>query len=220
MTIRPNVDWGEPLGAVPGIPVADDDHTLARLLAAGVIVDPARRPDLPGPARFGVAAPVTVALTGGELWRFLGGPAVAGRWSTPAAWRFPVDLLAVEIDGTTHWAAATVTATTSASRWGRPLAVAGNVGTWRGYRALPRAHPNDGLVDAVWGDLPWRELAKVRQRAVTGTHLPHPGLTERRRSEVTIDTGRMASWSVDGVAVGRASAAVVTVVPDAGIVVL
>ncbi len=204
MTIRPGVPWGERLGAVPGIAVAHDDATAAAALA----------PASSGPGAPG--APRRVALTGGSMWSFLGGASAVGRWCTDDAHHHPVDLLEVEIGSTTAW----VLATLHARRRGRPVAVVGNVGHWRRYRALPRAHPGDGLVDAIWGDLGWSELLVVGRRAVTGTHLPHPAVTERRAPCVVVELERPAVWFADGRRLTNGRTARVTVHADAGIVVV
>lgn len=204
MTIRPGVAWGERLGAVPGIAVAGDDASAAAALA----------PAAPGIAAS--AVPRRVALTGGAMWSFLGGASAVGRWRTDDAHHHPVDLLEVEIGTTTAW----VLATLHARRRGRPVAVVGNVGHWRHYRALPRAHPGDGLVDAIWGDLGWSDLLVVGRRAVTGTHLPHPAITERRAPRVVVELARPAMWFADGHRLRTASTARITVHPDAGIVVV
>lgn len=204
MTIRPGTPWGERLGAVPGIVVAADDAAAAAALAPG----------RPGQAASG--APRRVALTGGSMWSFLGGASAVGRWRTDDAHHHPVDLFEVEIGNTTTW----VLATLHARRRGRPVAVVGNVGHWRRYRALPRAHPGDGLADAIWGDLGWSDLLVVGRRAVTGTHLPHPAITERRAPLVVVELERSAVWFADGRRLTNGPTARITVHPDAGIVVV
>ena len=210
MTIRPGSLWGERLGAVPGIAVAADDATAAAVLAPGAAPDPGTA----GPAA--PSAPHRVALTGGSMWSFLGGATAVGRWRTDDAHHHPVDLLEVEIGTTTAW----VLATLHARRRGRPVAIVGNVGHWHRYRALPRAHPGDGLVDAIWGDLGWSDLLVVGRRAVTGTHLPHPAITERRAALVVVELERSAVWFADGRRLANGPTARITVHPDAGIVVV
>jgi hypothetical protein len=50
----------------------------------------------------------------------------------------------------------------------------------------PRAHPNDGLLDALeFRDRPRpRELLAIRRRMVLGDHLPHPLLAMHRQSAI------------------------------------
>jgi hypothetical protein len=203
VTIAPGVDWGAALGPGVELPRAVDDASLASLLSGGV-----------------GSTPVSAVATGGELWRFLGGESVKGRWSTNEARHYPVDLLRLELDDVVHWCVAAAVARRGRSRRSRPVAVVGNVGIWRRYRVLPRAHPDDGLADALWGELRWTELDQVRRRAVTGIHLPHPRLHERRATSLTIELGRRARWTVDGLEAGPAGTVRVTVMADAGVVVL
>ncbi len=110
---------------------------------------------------------------------------------------------------TRGWALAHV----HALRRRKPVAVAGNVGQWHRYRALPRAHPNDGLVDVVWGELSWSDLLVVARRATTGTHLPHPALTERRAASVEVELTRPAAWFVDDRFLARGPRARISVHP-------
>jgi YegS C-terminal NAD kinase beta sandwich-like domain len=182
----------------------------------------------------GGVAPLIVGLTGGSLWESLGGQSVVGRLEAADAMHLPVDLMRLDLgpelgpaseasghrktlDERRHWAVATIHAT---ARLRRPVAVIGNIGAWKKYRALPRAHPGDGIADALWGDLGWQSLWQVSKRAVTGTHLPHPGITARRAATVTIELERPCMWFADGNEVGRAAVATITVEPDAVIVVL
>jgi hypothetical protein len=202
LTIAKGTPWGYIGGAVDLARVATTDTEVVAMAMAD--------PGLP------------IGLTGGALWASLGGESVTGRLFTDAAMHLPIDLLAVElgdgvVPGVVHRAAGTVHAST---RTRRPLAVIGNIGAWGPYRALPRAHPNDGLADAIWGDLSWRDLWIVRSRAVTGTHLPHPSITERRASTVEVTLSRTANWFVDGRSIGRAATATITVEPDAATVVV
>jgi diacylglycerol kinase family enzyme len=84
----------------------------------------------------------------------------------------------------------------------------------------PRAHPGDGLLDVTDGRVDRREVGAALARARTGTHVPHPGLAERRVDRIEADTdGRPWHLVLDGVAVGRTRRFRVTCLPDALVVV-
>ncbi len=88
-----------------------------------------------------------------------------------------------------------------------------------GLRLGPRAHPNDGKLDITVGSLPLLQGREAHRRATTGTHLPHPGLETRRRSEAEFSPDRPLRIVIDGVGHGRWSRLAVRVVPDAFILV-
>ena len=92
------------------------------------------------------------------------------------------------------------------------------VGSWN---VAPRAHPGDGLLDAVLvGDMSLRDRLVARRRVVTGSHLPHPAITVRRRSSHEWTFDRPLRVRLDGVDAGRASHIAVRVEPDAAVVVV
>ena len=78
---------------------------------------------------------------------------------------------------------------------------------WLGsWDVAPRSHPNDGLLDVFDGDLPLGERLKARSRLPTGTHVPHPGIAERRVAAVQIELDRPTPVWLDGERVGSARA--------------
>ncbi len=88
MSIERRRDWGT-RGALPeGGVVASSNEVLLDLVTSH------RRAGTPIPP---------VALTGGDLWRTLGGVPGSTRWQTDDAQRLPVDLGAVLLDGRLHW---------------------------------------------------------------------------------------------------------------------
>lgn len=205
--------WGWTGGRLPqGAPVLADDATLAAWAGS--------RADHP---------PSTPAgLTGGLLWRALGGAGAVGRFDTDQAMHFPIDLGKVWLDdletaGQPRWFANSVLA--RSRLWTRGAVVL-NGPLFAGMRrARPlhfgvRAHPNDGLLDCYEWELSLGEVRRVGRRAGNGQHLPHPGIREQRRAQVDIDLGRPSSVWIDGEHAGRAQRLVARVVADAAVVVL
>ncbi len=182
--------WGEP-GELPadGVTVASDKDARA-------LVEAARRRQEPPPA---------LGLTGGDLCRTLGGP---GQLATV----FTVDVGAVLIDGRLHWFVAHLIARSTG--WGH--AVAAMNAQWRGSWNLgPRAHPNDGLLDVFESRLGIADRFKVRARLGAGTHLPHPGITQRRVPAVQFEFAKPTSVELDGELVAQARTLSIRVEPDA-----
>ena len=107
MTIERNRPWGERGGLTADGVIAHTDRELRG------VVEQARRA--------GTAPPV-VGLLGGDLCRTLGGRGDASRLRSPDAMRFPIDVVAVELDGARHWFVAHLIARRSWWR-GRLLAV-------------------------------------------------------------------------------------------------
>jgi hypothetical protein len=190
MTIRPGVEWGVPVERPAGLVVCADDAALARLVAAGD------------------ARPLAVGA--GDLARTAGSPGERSQLQ-----RVEVDLLRVAADGVDHVAVAHAVVR---RRWwrGRILAVC-NAEWLGGWDVAPRAHPNDGLADAidVAASMPWRARLQARSRLPTGTHVPHPDIaTSRvREGEWELATG-FRLW-LDGVAIGPVRTLRVAVEPDA-----
>ncbi len=85
------------------------------------------------------------------------------------------------------------------------------------YDVAPRSHPNDGKLDVVRVDpaMGRRERWQARQRARTGTHLPHRHLSARSVADADFDfDDSMVVW-IDGVRCGTARHLSVSVEPDA-----
>jgi hypothetical protein len=160
------------------------------------------------------AVPV-VALTGGDLWRTLGGS--VGRPTPEPGGQgvlLPVDLGTVLVDGVEVMFAAHVAARNS---WWRGELVgvmnAQYVGCWD---VAPRSHPNDGQLDVVRvaAAMPIGERWKAWRRLPTGTHLPHPHIEQRRLTHVHVDLERPLDVTIDGVPVGEQAQLEVRAVPD------
>ncbi len=202
MIIRRGTSWGSAGPLAPGAPVVHDDVALHHLVVA------ARR----------CGQPIgEVGLLGGDLCRSLGGPGDAERLQGASAVRLPIDLVRAELDDDTTWFAAHLV---GSRRLCGAVIVAMNGDWWRTLKLGPRAHPNDGLVDVTLGRVPWRQRRAAERRARSGAHLPHPSLQERRAATLDVDLGATVRVTADGVPIGRTRRLVLTVEPDAFVVVV
>jgi hypothetical protein len=197
VTIRKGEPWGE-AGRLPddGVVVRSDAEARAAL-------ESARRAGAPYP---------TLGLLGGDLARTLAAPGDEGRLRSAAAMTFPIDLGQVLVDGRLHLFVAHLVAR---NRWWTRAVVAMNA-QWLGdWNLGPKAHPNDGLLDTSDARLPWGDLAKVRRRLPTGTHLPHPRIEARRVAAVTFELERALPVWLDGERVDEGRTLAVRLEPDA-----
>jgi hypothetical protein len=199
VTIRKGEAWGEP-GALP------DDGVVVRTDAeARAALEDARRHGRPFPA---------LGLLGGDLARTLAAPGDEARLRSVdrGAMTFPVDLGQVLVDGRLHLFVAHLVAR---SRWWTRAVVAMNA-QWLGdWNLGPRAHPNDGLLDTSDARLRLGDLAKVRRRLPTGTHLPHPAISTRRTGAMTFELERALPVWLDGEQVDEGRVLAVRLEPDA-----
>jgi hypothetical protein len=197
MTIEKGAPWGAP-GVLPpeGVVVRTDAE-------AGAVVERARRA--------GDAVP-PLGLLGGDLCRTLGGAGDEARLRSTEAMRLPVDAGAVLIDGRLHWFVAHLVAR---RRWWRGrVFVAMNAEFLGRWDAAPRSHPNDGLLDTFDVTMSSGDRWKARSRLPTGTHLPHPGIKQRRVDSIQVDVDGLDVW-LDGVNLGPARTLSIRVEPDA-----
>jgi hypothetical protein len=187
MTIRKGERWGSEGSLPPGSPVVRSDADLRAVV----------EPSLSAGNR-----PATVGLLAGDLCRTVGGPGDEARLRDGGV-VLSIDAVRVAIDGVEHWFCSHLVARRRLW-WGRAVVVMN--AQWLGTLKLgPRAHPNDGLIDATDGTLPWSDRSEARRRARSGTHVPHPALTVRRAShhEFTFDPPT-AVW-LDGTRVATAA---------------
>lgn len=202
MTIRKGEPWGTP-GPLPvdGVVVHSDAEARA------VILD-ARRHGRPVPP---------LGLLGGDLCLTLGGRGDTRRLRSSEAMTFPVDLGVALVDGRLQVFVAHLVAR---NRWWTGAFVAMNAQWLRArgvglVNAAPRGHPNDGLLDCYEFALPVGDLFQVRRRARSGSHLPHPGIRERRTAAAQVRFERPRRMVLDGVDAGTAWDLSVRVEPDA-----
>lgn len=197
MTVEKGKAWGE------AAPLPDDGVVVPGDAEARAVLERARRAGRPFPA---------LGLLGGDLCRTLGGTGDEARLRSPRAVAFPVDLGEVLVDGRLHLFVAHLVAHTRL--WTHAF-VAMNA-QWRGgWNLGPRAHPGDGLLDTYQARLSLGALGRVRSRLHHGTHLPHPGIEERRTAARQVDLGRRLPIELDGETVGRGRVLSVRVEPDA-----
>lgn len=198
MTIEKGQPWG-----VPG-PLGAD----------GVVVhsDAEARAALEGARATGEVLP-ELGLLGGDLCRTMGGRGDEPRVRSAEARRMPVDLGEVLIDGRLHLFVAHLVVRRS---WWRGRTIAVMNAQWIGrWDVAPRSHPNDGLLDVFDADLGLDDRLKARRRLLTGTHVPHPGIAQRRVAALQIDLDRPAPVWLDGVRVGEGRHLTVRLEPDA-----
>jgi hypothetical protein len=213
MTIRKGEPWGRQ-GALPAdAPVADDDAGAAALLQAWWRSDGA--PPEPPPH---------IGLLGGDLHRTMGEPHHDEHdLRAGLGMCLPMDAATVRLDdGAPRVFVAHLIATADARGrlWqGRTVTVLN--GSFAGEFYLgPRAHPDDGRLDLLDGELPRRERRAGRRRALTGSHVPHPGLTERRIVHHVIQSDEALHVRLDDVAAGRFRRLEITCHPDAWVAVV
>lgn len=193
MPVAKGSPYGEPAPLPGGLVVVRSDAE------ARAVVEEARRERRPYPP---------LGLLGGDLCRTLGGGTGAGLSGV----RFPVDLGVVLADGRLHLFVASLVARTR--WWGRAF-VAMNAQFLGPWDLAPRAHPGDGLLDTFDARLPPGQRLAVRSRLPHGTHLPHPGIRERRAPAVQVELDRPLPLRLDGEPAGTARALSVRVEPDA-----
>lgn len=197
MTIRRGQDWGTAVARPTDAAVATTDEEVARLLSA--------------------AGDRPVLVAGGDLHRTLGSP-----HDSDTARRLPIDLLAVDAEGSTFRAVAHVVLRRPGRLgwWRGPLVAVMNaefVGPWD---VAPRSHPNDGRFDAVVVDeaMSVRERWQARRRLPTGAHVPHPAISVTRNTEASYRFDRPVAVFVDGVRRATTTIVTVRIHPDAAVV--
>lgn len=198
MTIRRGEEWGV-AGALP------EDGLLVRSDAeARQAVERNRRVGLPVPP---------LGLLGGDLCRTLGGTGDESRIHSPEARRVPVDLGAALVDGKLHWFVAHLVV--RRSWWSGRIVAAMNAEFLGDWDVAPRSHPNDGRLDTFDADLSLGDRLKARKRLATGSHVPHPGIDQKRVGAAQFEFAHAPSIWLDGEALGTVRRLSVRVEPDA-----
>ena len=189
MSVGRGRDWGSVEPFPDGGLVVGSDSALAAVvtmvMAAGEVM----------PA---------IAVTGGDLHRTLGGPDTPERIGLGHATSVEVDVARVRTPLGEYLFVAH--ALVGRGPFTRGSHVVMN-SQWFGELDLgPRSHPGDGLLDVTIGSLGLRQRRAALARARTGTHVPHPSLTERRGRSFSFATTRPRRLRVDGVVGGEARA--------------
>jgi len=198
VTVEKGRSWGAP-GAL-----ASSGLTVRSDAEARRLVEAARRGGQPMPM---------LGLLGGDLCRTVGGRGDHARLRSGDAMTLPVDLGSVLVDGRHHWFVAHLVARRS---WWRGRVVAVMNAEWIGrWDVAPRAHPGDGLLDVFDGDPSLDDRLKARTRLRTGTHVPHPAISERRTPALQLTFDRPTPIWLDGESIGKARNLAVRVEPDA-----
>ncbi len=211
MTIRRGEPWGAPGPLAADAPVAAGDGELADLVAAGLAA----------------GRPVTeVGLLGGDLHTALGAPGhTEADLRSGAGMRLPIDLGEVVVDRgdgliSRHVFVAHATAGRGRRRWSSRTVVAMNGTHLAGADLGPRAHPNDGLLDISDGRVPASQVRAAGRRERTGSHVPHPGILERRTAAYEVLDERELPIRVDGRLIGAATHFELRCLPDALVIVV
>ncbi len=153
-----------------------------------------------------------LGVSGGDLARTCGG----ATGTQPASAKVTIDAMRVTIDdGEPTWGVAHVVVR---RRWlGDNVVMVMNAQFYGPYDIAPRGHPNDGRLDVLRVDraMGWRERLQARQRARTGTHLPHRHLSMQSVAEVDLELDKPMMVWIDGVRCGAARRVRISVEPDA-----
>jgi hypothetical protein len=197
MTARKGEPWGVPAVCPTDLRVVSTDRDVRDWVI--------RHRNLGEPIR-------ELGVSGGDLARTCGGATGAH----PTSAKVTVDAMRVTIDdGEPTWGVAHVVVR---RRWLRDnVVMVMNAQFYGPYDIAPRGHPNDGRLDVMRVDraMGWRERVQARQRARTGTHLPHRHLSTKSVAEVDLELDKsMVVW-IDGVRCGAARRVRITVEPDA-----
>jgi hypothetical protein len=199
VTIEKGQPWGVE-GAVlgpAGLLVTSDSQARAAVEAA---------------RRAGGALP-ELGLLGGDLCRTVGGRGDEARLRDGTGVGLPVDLGVAVLDGVERCFVAHLVARRS---WWRGRVVAMMNAQWIGaWDVAPRSHPNDGLLDVFDGEPSIDDRLKVRSRLLTGTHVPHPDIAQRRVASLALELDRPTPIWLDGERVGEARSLQVHLEPDA-----
>ncbi len=209
--IKPGEEWGKPTSASPDLEVTGADADLAAAVSGrpGVLVR--FRPD----GSSDLARAIGLDRAGGlgvelalDLLRLANRPAATNMVviGTPpdALGRFSRRFGAsVRVDGKPvfHGPCTTIVISTGQFR--------------RGLDVVPRGHPGDGRAEMQVYAVPGRHRRELRSRLTTGTHVPHPKITQRSGARVTVSTDRRVRLEIDAQPVPATDRVDVEVVPNA-----
>jgi hypothetical protein len=209
--ITPGKEWGAPCDAQPDLEVHGGDTDLASAVAQhpGTLIrftpnadsDIARAVGLrAGDPQRNWAVPMDVLRIDDEKLegRIAVNMAILGTPPDEANWRSHT--LSIDVDGTTTPGFCAVVAT----------------GQYRnGLDLVPRSHPGDGWAELQLYNLPARHRAAMKDRLATGSHLPHPNITQRRIHTTTLTTPTPLQFDLDGLRLDPVQSVSITVVSNA-----
>ena len=222
--IKPGEEWGRPASGPAELELEGGDADLAAAVAGrpGVLVRfrPDATSDLAGAVGLG-PAPRRVERPGGveldlDLLRLDDDAAGAGSLAAAAVNMVvvgrPPDALGpwarcfganVRIDGRPvfHGPCTTVVVATGQFR--------------RGLDVVPRGHPGDGRAEVQIYAVPRRQRRALTARLATGTHVPHPNITQRSGSRIEVSLDRRVALEIDGHPAPAADEVALTLVPAA-----
>jgi hypothetical protein len=194
--IKPGEPWGRPTTAPPDLEVTGGDADLASSVAGrpGALVRFLPNPSSDLAHAVGLDAGPVVALgveVPLDLLRVDHGPVASnmivlgippeslGRFARRFGANVRVDSRPVF-----HGPCTTVVISTGQFRHGLDL--------------VPRGHPGDGRAEVQIYAVPGAQRRELRTRLATGTHVPHPGITQRSGARVTVSVDRRVALEVDG----------------------
>jgi hypothetical protein len=190
MTIEKGKAWGTVGPPPPLSRWARSDVEAARLIAGEVL---------------GGHAAAPIWLTRGDLARTIGSLNVKPDDDRDEVTLLPCDALVVTLaDGVRTLAVAHVVNGRGGWRrwWRGPVTACMNAQYLGDWDVTPRSHPGDGAFELVElaASMSLRQRRTAAQRAVTGTHLPHPSLSVVKRQRHDVDlAGKGGDWWIDSV---------------------
>ena len=196
--IRPGEEWGRPTTAAADLDIAGGDADLAAAVAArpGLLVR--FRPD------------PTSDLAGAV------GLDPAGGSDAPRGIELPLDLLRLDDGRTATNMVVLGTPPDTLGRFARRFGANVRVdekpvfhgpcttivvatGQFRrGLDLVPRGHPGDGRAEVQVYAVRAGERAALRARLATGTHVPHPRITQRSGARIDVTVDRRVALELDG----------------------
>ncbi len=209
--IRPGEEWGHPSTAAPDLEVVGADHDLATAVddRAGILVRfrPDAGSDLAGAVGLHPQTAIGVEVTLDLLRVADHGPAVnmvvvgsPPGGSRRFARRFGANVR-VDERPVFHGPCTTIVIATGEFRDGLDI--------------VPRGHPGDGRAEVQIYAVPGRERRQLRARLATGTHVPHPKITQRAGTRVAITVDRRVALELDGRVTDRVDVVDIELVPAA-----
>lgn len=219
MSVRKGADWGAPGPLEPGSAVVATDRAIVEAVLA---------PPTPGTRSWPADTP-EIGLTGGDLHRTVGSPShSASQLYQGAGMRLPVDIGEVHIDASQtprYFSAHLVCTSPGVTRRSRALfaghtLVVMNAAFMGTANLAPRAHPGDGRLDVTEGSLGLMDRIRAHRRLTTGTHVPHPGLAQRRTRQARFEFDSPLLVHLDGEVLGEATQLDLRCIPDALVIVV